>query len=573
MDQSLQRAFNAELARLLYVGLTQEEEVIARRYYSDKERKSMDEGDFCGPHKSFPIKTQADVENAAHLIGKADNPDAVKRCIIGKAKANGWSIPDAWKEDGKEDRAAEGALTRAGNHEPMTGSHSHAHPAYGSQGDDGNHEHDHSHDGDADHHHAHAERSAENATPEALHLYAPIVRMDEKDWLIEGQVTSDQVDHYGTIFDYEASKAAFETWRGNIREMHQNKAVGRAVEVIPDDATRTIFLRARISRGARDTWEKVLDGTLSGFSVSASPRDVETTSLMRNGKSVPVYKVKRWAEVSVVDNPGSPGCDFTLVRADGLLTDLINTSEEDAPATPDAPIERAGARVSADTMAAMHENIGHTLQAAMKQMKNCGCADCQAAMKELDPDGDGDIDAFGGMYGDTDGDAASLYSDDDGMDRAMISALERVLPGLIERHLSPAYSRLQGIAGTMARTNSAPPPSLDAIITEAITRALDAAKAANESSASDLRADLAQLQKAVKHIEDTPVPGAPIQNAGAAPRPVEKRLATDPYQRPPRSGSAVYDAIAGMSEAGLLDSPEKQANAVAAGFIAQRQGR
>src|SRR5215472_1807836 len=39
-----------------------------------------------------------------------------------------------------------------GNHEPMTGSHAHAHPAYGAA----NHTaHQHDHDGDADHHHEH----------------------------------------------------------------------------------------------------------------------------------------------------------------------------------------------------------------------------------------------------------------------------------------------------------------------------------------------------------------------------------------------------------------------------------
>jgi ATP-dependent protease ClpP protease subunit len=43
-----------------------------------------------------------------------------------------------------------------GNHAPMTGSHAHSHPAYGSQGGDGTHAHDHSHDGDANHRHSHA---------------------------------------------------------------------------------------------------------------------------------------------------------------------------------------------------------------------------------------------------------------------------------------------------------------------------------------------------------------------------------------------------------------------------------
>ena len=46
-----------------------------------------------------------------------------------------------------------------GNHAPMSGSHAHSHPAYGEQGDDGNHAHNHAHDGDANHHHSHADDS------------------------------------------------------------------------------------------------------------------------------------------------------------------------------------------------------------------------------------------------------------------------------------------------------------------------------------------------------------------------------------------------------------------------------
>jgi hypothetical protein len=49
-------------------------------------------------------------------------------------------------------------------HEPMTGTHSHAHHAYGSQGGDQNHEHEHEHgaDGtpDANHDHGHTQASA-----------------------------------------------------------------------------------------------------------------------------------------------------------------------------------------------------------------------------------------------------------------------------------------------------------------------------------------------------------------------------------------------------------------------------
>src|SRR5690348_1219902 len=97
-SDELTRAFDAELTRLLALSLTPDEEGIARRYYSDKERESMDESDFCGPHQSFPVKTQADVDNAAGLAGHADDPDAVRACIRKKAKAHGWSLPKSWTE-------------------------------------------------------------------------------------------------------------------------------------------------------------------------------------------------------------------------------------------------------------------------------------------------------------------------------------------------------------------------------------------------------------------------------------------------------------------------------------------
>ena len=48
----------------------------------------------------------------------------------------------------------------AARHDPMKGTHSHPHPAYGAQGGDAMHSHEHSHDGDANHAHSHAEPDA-----------------------------------------------------------------------------------------------------------------------------------------------------------------------------------------------------------------------------------------------------------------------------------------------------------------------------------------------------------------------------------------------------------------------------
>jgi hypothetical protein len=100
--------------------------------------------------------------------------------------------------------------------------------------------------------------------------FAPIVRVDAPHREIELCATSEAVDSFGTIFDYDASKDAFTRWLGKVREMHERRAVGRRVGVRCDDAERKIFVRIRVSRGAQDTWEKVLDGTLRGASIGAS---------------------------------------------------------------------------------------------------------------------------------------------------------------------------------------------------------------------------------------------------------------------------------------------------------------
>ncbi|MFI5277544.1 MAG: hypothetical protein ACHQ1E_09770, partial [Ktedonobacterales bacterium] len=89
--------------------------------------------------------------------------------------------------------------------------------------------------------------------------YAPITRVDAERREIELCATSEALDAHGTRVDYAASKDAFTRWLGNVREMHARRAVGRRVALRCDDTTRRIIVRLRISRGAQDTWEKVLD--------------------------------------------------------------------------------------------------------------------------------------------------------------------------------------------------------------------------------------------------------------------------------------------------------------------------
>ncbi len=74
----------------------------ALRDIPQSERDEMDASDFAGPDESFPIKTQADVDAAKRLIGKAKDPDAVKARIKAIATRKGLTIPDAWQTRGAQ---------------------------------------------------------------------------------------------------------------------------------------------------------------------------------------------------------------------------------------------------------------------------------------------------------------------------------------------------------------------------------------------------------------------------------------------------------------------------------------
>lgn len=64
------------------------------------DRDKIPAEDFAGPNRSYPIVTPGDVQDAASLVGHADNPDAVKAKIIAIAKRKGEAfvaqLPKAW---------------------------------------------------------------------------------------------------------------------------------------------------------------------------------------------------------------------------------------------------------------------------------------------------------------------------------------------------------------------------------------------------------------------------------------------------------------------------------------------
>lgn len=148
-------------------------------------------------------------------------------------------------------------------------------------------------------------------------LSMPISKVDTARRLVSGFATMDNIDTSDDVVTAEASAHAFARFRGNIREMHQPIAAGRLVDFTEDsfyDSNtqkfyRGIYATAYVSTGAEDTWQKVLDGTLSGFSIGGNITEQSTEFVKEandgKGKSVRFIKEYDLVELSLVDNPAN----------------------------------------------------------------------------------------------------------------------------------------------------------------------------------------------------------------------------------------------------------------------------
>ena len=140
-----------------------------------------------------------------------------------------------------------------------------------------------------------------------------IAKVDKVKREVEGICTQEVLDVHGEVVDHESMKAALLAWPGNIREMHQPIAVGKAVSVVSDDDAKATILRARISKGAPETWEKVLDETLCMYSIGGSGKKVVTKKA--DGTQESRLYVKNLSEVSLVDNGACPTAKFAIVKS------------------------------------------------------------------------------------------------------------------------------------------------------------------------------------------------------------------------------------------------------------------
>ena len=166
------------------------------------------------------------------------------------------------------------------------------------------------------------EKSLWSSDGNSISLSVPFTKVNREKRTVSGFATLDNLDQTGDVVTAEASIKAFESFRGNIREMHGSNAVGKMISFKPetfyDPTTKEfyngVYVDAYISKGAQDTWEKVLDGTLSGFSIGGKIIESDNEVNKSTGKSTRFIKEYSLLELSIVDSPANELCNILSIQ-------------------------------------------------------------------------------------------------------------------------------------------------------------------------------------------------------------------------------------------------------------------
>ena len=166
------------------------------------------------------------------------------------------------------------------------------------------------------------EKSLWTSNGNVINLSVPFTKVNREKRTVSGFATLDNVDQTGDVVTAESSLKAFENFRGNIREMHGSNAVGKMVSFKPEtfydpkakEFYNGVYVDAYISKGAQDTWEKVLDGTLSGFSIGGKILESDNEVNKANGKTVRFIKNYELIELSIVDSPANELCNILSIQ-------------------------------------------------------------------------------------------------------------------------------------------------------------------------------------------------------------------------------------------------------------------
>jgi archaellum component FlaC len=160
-----------------------------------------------------------------------------------------------------------------------------------------------------------------------VRLSMPFGKIDQSRRIVSGFASLDNLDKQMDIVTTEASMNAFAKFRGNIREMHQPSAVGKMIsfkeEKYFDPESKKfykgVYVSTYISKGAQDAWEKVLDGTYTGFSIGGRMNKWDDAYDEKSEESIRIIKDYDLIELSLVDSPANQFASIMSVeKVDGV---------------------------------------------------------------------------------------------------------------------------------------------------------------------------------------------------------------------------------------------------------------
>ena len=166
-----------------------------------------------------------------------------------------------------------------------------------------------------------------NTEGESVRLSMPFSKVDKERRIVSGFASLDNIDKQNDIVTADASMKAFAKFRGNIREMHQPLAVGKMIDFKEDKYFDPeskkfysgVFVSAYVSKGAQDTWEKVLDGTLTGFSIGGRMNKWDDAYDEKSDTQIRIIKEYDLVELSLVDSPANQFANIVSVeKVDGI---------------------------------------------------------------------------------------------------------------------------------------------------------------------------------------------------------------------------------------------------------------
>lgn len=139
-----------------------------------------------------------------------------------------------------------------------------------------------------------------------MNLFIPFTKSDDEQRMVYGYASTEALDSQGEIVAREAIIDALPDYMrfGNIREMHQPSAVGKAQEATVDE--KGLFIGVKV---VDDTaWQKVKEAVYNGFSIGGkivTKIDDTITKL-------------RLTEISLVDRPANPEAVFAFYKGDDM---------------------------------------------------------------------------------------------------------------------------------------------------------------------------------------------------------------------------------------------------------------